>query len=130
MLLEDLSAYLVADLGLVAGTDLFIGISPEAPDRWVSLHETTSNPPTFTMGGSGVPIIESPMLMAYARDTSYLGARTLIQDVWLSLQKIANETLSGTFYQRVQAVSSPVFLSRDENRRVLMSANFSVMKNV
>lgn len=131
--LTDVGAYLVStvtDVTLVAGTNLFYGRLPDDPDICVALFETGGSPPTSTLGADAVPLIESPRVQVMCRAPAYADASTLSVDVWKQLQLVANDSLSSTLYQRVNAVQSPFALERDSRDRLVMACNYQVTKNV
>ena len=132
-LLSDVSTYLAAnvtDTSLVVGTNLFLGRLPEDPDTCVAIYEYSGEAPTNTFGTSTLPVMENPRIQVVARASAYSDASDLAVDVWKQLQKVDNETLSSTRYQRIDSVQSPFALNRDERERMVMVCNFQVNKTL
>ena len=130
-LLTDVGAYLDAQVSaasLAAGTNLFYGRLPDAPDTCVALYETGGGVPDDTMGNSSAPVFENPRVQIVVRADDYATAATLIGDCWDKLQLISNETLSSTYYARISAVQSPFALERDSQDRMVMACNFQIIK--
>lgn len=129
-LLDDIGTYVAANTSLVLGTSLFLSLMPDESDNLVGLYENTGIIPVSTLGSSGLPKIERPELQFIVRNTSYATGRALSNTLWELLTSVANQTLSGTFYHRIEATSSPFVFERDISRRVLFSCNFNVMKEL
>lgn len=129
-MLEDLGTYLDSNTSLTLGTDLFLGHLPDTPSVGTALYELVSSPPQYTLGAVTTPVWENPRVQVYVRHTAYASGRSLCQTIWLALQGIANETVNGVYYQRVQAIGSPEFLYLDDNNRPLFTCNLDVIKNV
>jgi len=128
-MLPEVGTYLAAQVGsLTLGTNLFLGLMPESPDACVALYEGAASSPTFTLGGDGSAALEAPRLQVHVRHTSYATGKSLAQDVWVALSKVENELLTGTLYQRLHAIDSPVFFMRDTNTRLLFTMNFESLK--
>ena len=45
-----------------------------------------------------------------------------------TLSKVINETLTSTYYYKVEPIQSPFGLDRDDQDRMVFSCNFSVAK--
>lgn len=130
-LLDDLGTYLDAQVGaLTLGTNLFLGRLPDAPDTAVALFEYAGAPPVNVMGSDAPPILEQPRIQVLSRASSYSASRSQAITVWLVLEGILNETISGTLYQRVEAVQSAFPLERDTHERSVFAQNFQVIHNL
>ncbi len=131
-LLDDIVAYLAAaGIGLTAGTNLFAGKLPAtAPDPCVICYETKGAPPLETFGNDDLPQVDRPRLQVVARAADYVSARTKLWDCFKKLVLIGNESVNGTYYERVEAIDSPALMGRDESERVLFVGNFQVHKAV
>jgi hypothetical protein len=130
-LLTDVSTYLastVTDATLVVGTNLFLGRLPEDPDTCVAIYETMGQSPDDTFGGSTVPVFENPRIQVVARAAAYADSASLAADIWTQLQKVDNETLTSTRYQRIESVQSPFALDRDQRERMVTVCNYQVQK--
>ncbi len=127
--LVDLATYLDTQLAsLSLGTNLFVGRLPDSPDTCVALYEYGGITPTSTFG-TNTASLDNPRVQVTVRDAAYANAESLIRSIWTQLEAVANETLSGTFYQRVTAVQSPFPLERDTADRILFVQNFQVVRN-
>lgn len=128
-MLDEIATYLDTQLAsLTAGTNLFVGRIPESPSNAVALYEPASAPPVYSFGGDGTAGLERPRVQIHVRNESYATGRSLAFDVWQEMHKVVSQSLSGTFYQRIEAIDSPHFLMRDDNDRAIFNMNFQVMK--
>ena len=129
--LNDIGTYLDAQLGsLTIGTNLFLGRLPTDPDKCVALLEYGGSTPISTLGSDAMPRMELPRIQVLSRDVTYADARSLAISIWLVIEGILNETLSGTLYQRVSAVQSVFPLERDSAQRAVFAQNFQVFKEL
>lgn len=127
--LEDLGGYLDAELAtLTIGTNLFFSLIPETVANVVALYENSGAPPNFTMGSVNLPTMERPQVQALVRNTSYSAGRTMAESVYRTLTAVANQTINGNQYLRVEAVSMPSLLERDASKRVVFTINFDVVR--
>lgn len=127
--LEDLGGYLDTQIAtLTLGTNLFYSLIPETVDNVVALYENTGAPPNFTMGSVNLPQMERPQLQALVRNTSYASGRTLAESIYRTLTAIANQTINGNQYLRVEAIGMPSLLERDATKRVVFTINFDVVR--
>jgi hypothetical protein len=126
-LLDALGAFLVTEGVGTLGTNIFLGLMPDTPDECVVLYEYGGGAPGQVFGSDNATPWESSSVQVMARSATYAAARTKARAAYAALQKVANETLSGISFLRVDPVQSPFFVQRDENRRVYFSANYRVM---
>jgi hypothetical protein len=103
-----------------------------APDTLTSLYETPGTEPsrTFSTGG-GVREFENPSLQVICRSTSYQTARNNADVAFTILDSVANSTVlstGGPRYVTISADQSPFSIGQDDNRRWLISCNYSVAK--
>lgn len=125
--LTDLGGYLDSQSALVTlGTNFFYSILPEAPDNCVALIETGGPAPLFTLGAVNTPVIERPQIQFLVRNTSYETGSQTANALYLILTQIANQSINGTRYLRVVAISNPNLLERDMNKRCVFTCNFDV----
>jgi hypothetical protein len=128
-LLSDLGGYLdTQSSSITLGTNFFYSTIPESPDNCVALIEDSGVSPVFTQGNSGLPVIERPQVQILVRHTSYETGRALIEDLYRILTQVANQSISGTTYLRVAAISTPTMIERDSNRRCVFTCNFDVQR--
>jgi len=131
MLLDELGAWLAAapqSIG-VAGTDLFLGSTPDSPDACTTVREYAGEAPERTLGPSTA--YEQPRIQIVCRagKDDYAAARTKAEAVYKVIDK-AELTLSGVHYLRIEPLQSPFTIGRDENDRWLIGFNASVMKEI
>jgi hypothetical protein len=128
-LLEDLAGYVDTNIAsLILGTNLFIGMIPENVSNCVAIYENSGAPPNFVMGSNNLPILERPQVQIIVRNESYATGRALAESVYRVLTAIANQTVNGNRYLRVEAIGVPALLERDSNRRTVFSCNFDVVR--
>lgn len=126
-LLGDIGGYLDTQSALVTlGTNFFYSVLPESPDNCVALLEIGGVAPIFTLGSNNAPRIERPQLQLLVRNTSYETGASTAQDLYLILTQIANQSINGTTYLRVVAMSNPNLLERDLSKRCVFTCNFDV----
>lgn len=127
--LEDLGGYLDSQTAtLTLGTNLFYSLMPETVDNVVALYENTGAPPNFTMGSTNLPQMERPQLQALVRNNTYSAGRTVAETVYRILTAIANQTINGNQYLRVEALGMPTLLERDASKRVIFTLNFDIVR--
>lgn len=133
MVLKELCDYLVTDIGLVEGTTLFYGIMPDTDDPGngaiVCLFEYPGLPIEPETGGTTVRLVY-PSVQAVCRGIKddYDTPRLKAEAVLTSFTKILNQSLGGVRYLAVAAQGDPFFLRRDQNFRIEIGCNFSIMK--
>jgi hypothetical protein len=115
-------------LSLAFGTNLFAGLMPNSPDECVALFEYPGGPPDYVFGPDSLPAISSPRIQVLVRDTKYALGRPLIENVVRALETIVNQTVNGTYYERVERLQEPYLLHRDAARRVFFACNLHVMR--
>jgi hypothetical protein len=130
-ILDDIGAYMVTnvtDTTLTLGTNLFLGRMPTDPDTCVAIYETGGNDPTDVFGANSAPPIENAGVMCHTRAAAYSDCQSLAVDIMKTLSKVINETLTSTYYYKVEPIQSPFSLDRDDQDRMVFSCNFSVAK--
>jgi hypothetical protein len=134
VMLDDLGIYVATNAvfspSLVLGTNLFLSVLPEQPANVVALYENSGPGPVFTMGSNHLPRIDRPELQFIVRNESYSTGRALSEVLYRLLTQITNQTIGGVLYQRIEAISNPGLIQRDETRRSVFSCNFYVMKGL
>lgn len=121
MLLDELGAYLqTAGIGTL-GQSLFKGMLPlDTPgtthEAITAILEVPGSGPTYAHDGTKY---EQPHVQIICRGSSYAYAlaRQKSQAAWDALDNLANQTLNGVFYLRIQALQSPFYLRIDEHNR-------------
>lgn len=128
-MLEDLGGYVDTNSGaLTLGTNLFLGILPDSPSDCVALLENGGTAGMYTHGSNNLPELERPEIQFIVRHSSYATGRSLADTIYRTLTQIANQTINSVRYLRVEAISSPEVMDRDESRRVLFTCNFYVIR--
>lgn len=123
---EDIKDMLLAEsLGLSFGGDLFIGIQPETPDSITSIFDAGGQPPQLTLDAIK---LENPSVAIQVRHNDYQAAYLLAEQIKDALHGRVHETWNGTLYMIVYCTSGPFVLKWDENRRVIFSINFNMMR--
>ena len=129
--LDDIGAYMVTnvtDTTLTLGTNLFLGRMPTDPNTCVAIYETGGNDPTDVFGANTAPPIENAGVMCHTRAAAYSDCQSLAVDIMKTLSKVINETLTSTYYYKVEPEQSPFGLERDEQERMVFSCNFTAVK--
>ena len=121
----DIAAMLAAEssMGLVFGTDIFIGKEPTTPDNCVTIYDTPSFPPDLTLNKEERYYYSSCQIRI--RNNSYATGMTLARDIMTLLHGRANETWNGTVYTVIHAAGEPSLLATDGNNRALISFNIN-----
>lgn len=121
-MLEALAARLQSDGVATPGTNLFLGLMPNSPDACVALYEYAGEQPLEVMRDNAATL-ERPSVQVIVRAgrNDYPTARTLISAVRDSLTEIANETISGVTFLRVNQNSSINAVGTDENDRPMFT---------
>jgi hypothetical protein len=98
--------------------NLYIGLMPDQPDVCVALYEYAGAPPLEVLV-SNTATLERPsvQVMVRAGRNDYPTAKALMESVRNTLTDIANETISGERFLRVNQISSINALGVDDNGR-------------
>ena len=129
--LDDVGTFMaanVSDTTLTLGTNLFLGRLPADPDTCVAIYETAGTAPTDVFGADSAPPIENAGVMCHTRAAAYSDCQSLAVDIMKTLSKVINETLTSTYYYKVEPSQSPFGLMRDDQERMLFSCNFTAVK--
>jgi len=125
---EDIKDMLEADssLGLVFGTNLFIGLQPSTPANCTTIYDSGGFSPQLTLDGDGGYFY--PSIQIRVRSTEYVTGWSLINMIKTLLHGRGNETWNGTLYTVIYCSSGPALLDWDENGRVNFIVNFNVQR--
>lgn len=122
----DIKNILVASsLGLVFPTNLFIGREPETPNNCTTIFDTPGYAPMKTFDGS---TYSYPSVQIRVRNTSYLDAWDLINDIKLLLHNKGQETWGGTLYSAIFCSIEPALLDFDQNNRARFVTTFDIQR--
>lgn len=128
-MLEDIGGYVDTNTSLTLGTDLFLGVLPDAPSNCVALFENGGVSGLYTLGTDNLPKLERPQLQFIVRNASYATGRNLAETLYRLITQITNQTINGNLYLRIEAVSVPDVMDRDQSKRVLFTCNFDVVRD-
>jgi hypothetical protein len=115
-----------SSLGLVFTTNLFIGREPSTPDDCVTIFDTPGAPPQSTLQKG--ENYYYPSIQIRVRDTKYVDAEALANDIMVSLHGRAQERWNGTLYTLVKCTTGPALLDYDENHRPRFIVNFDIQR--
>lgn len=128
MILEALADRLQAASVAFAGSDLFIGLMPDQPDKCMTLYEYQGQQPLEVLRDEGATL-ERPgvQVLVRAGRNDYPGAREFIVNARDVLASIADETISGVRFLRVSVSNGPFATGTDPNDRPLFSLNLAAV---
>lgn len=131
MLLNEVGLYLEEQGVATRANDLWLGSRPEQPDQILYVLEYPGMAPEYQNDGTSTgPVRERPQIQVTGRGRDYESVRALVQAAWVALSRVTNQVLSGVRYIEIRPSSSPALIGRDQNDRVLISFNASVVKEV
>lgn len=124
---QDIQGILAAaGLGLVAGTNLFLGQEPAAPANVVTIYDTPGDAPMLTMDRT--ERYDLPAIQIRVRNISYLAGYALIGDIKDELHGLAHQAQGGAVYELVRCDQDPFLLDYDETGRPRFVCNFSIQR--
>ena len=130
--IEDVYKYLTTGTATVNSSRCFVNLMPNDPDAAVALIETPGLP-SERVFNRNLPLFERLRVQVLVRGTTNgsQAARTLAENVWIQLVKVANQQLTGAStgftYLAIEDVQPPAYIGRDDRNRPLYSANYDVM---
>jgi hypothetical protein len=111
---------------VVVGT-IFWNDKPSTPDALIAVFGYAGQPPEWTNTNK----YDKPSVQVLIRGAKNAAgaARTLAETIYQDLDGLTSITLSGTFYQRIEAAQSgPTPMGKDENGRIEYVLNFYTSK--
>lgn len=118
---SDVKSYLIAQ---GQPSDIFrMGRLPPSPDDAVALIQYAGLRPEFVHNTAGISR-DRPALQVHVRSKVYATAQARAQAIYALLAALVNETIEGTFYQRLEALGAPFLLDRDANDRTVIASNY------
>jgi len=124
---EDIKDYLESSAVALGtfGTDLFIGQMPATPDVCIVIVDTAGFRPELNYEW------ERPGIQILVRGElgSYLTTNNSAKAVYTALHGICNETINTAVYKLIRAVSTPIYIGEDDNKRPLFSLNFEIQRS-
>ena len=123
----DIADYLdeMSSLGLVFGTDVFVGREPPKPDNCVTIFDTYGRPPQLNMVDQGY---EYPSIQIRVRNRNYEDGWGVISDIKDVLHGMNHTTINGTLYTVIYVSSGPTLLDWDENSRARFILNLELQR--
>lgn len=121
MLLDEIAAYLQAQLVGTVGTDIFKGALPASPDTALAVVETGGFPPDLAAA------VDHPTFQVMCRSPDYATARNKAQAAYTALHGLTETALSGRRYLLIRAMQSPTYIGVDQNGWHLISTNYAAM---
>lgn len=123
---DDIRILLEAEssLGLALGTDLFVGVMPDAPDACVSVLDTpgySADPNNYQHAGL--------QILVRAALGGYLSAYSLAENIWDTIHEYYGQPASGSYYYTlIWGEGQPFFIGVDEQSRPMFSMNFRLQR--
>ena len=137
MMIDDVASWLVSNttftVGGTTGTLAKAIMLDSHPNAISVLFETPGGSPEHAFSsstGRAEVVYESPNLQILTRSTSYTGARTAAEKLFVQLDGAAGVTMGSVSYLDVAAVQSPFDIGRDNQERYLVSCNYRIKKVV
>ena len=123
----DIKSILVADssLGLIFGTNLFIGKEPTSPLDCVTIFDTTGFGPEFTLDKQS---LFNPSIQIRVRSISYETGYAWIESIATALHLRAHEVWGGTQYELISIASGPALLDYDDRGNPRFIINFNIIR--
>jgi len=120
-LVSEMKSFLVAN---GQGSNLFQRRLPDAPPAAMAIRQYQGRAPQFAHNRTTISV-DRPALQVLVRDTTAASAEDRIMTVYALLATVVNETIEGTFYQRIEPLGAPVMLEREPaTDRAVYSASF------
>lgn len=114
-------------LGLVLGTNLFLGFMPTGPDGCTALYEYDGLPPVETMGLTS-PRIDKPRVQVVCRGAvdDYLTPRDLAMSIRSALAALGETSFAGLTVMRWAPQGTIMPMGLDGEQRDKVAVNFQV----
>ncbi|MBU6430217.1 MAG: hypothetical protein KGR26_14470 [Cyanobacteria bacterium REEB65] len=122
-----------AGISGVTTANIFEGVlpdGPDVPDNLVAVLSVPGESSVYVMGGNPAAV-EKPGLKIIVRNTDSATAESLCGQIYRALDAVVNQSLSGTYYERIQGRRPPYQQSpiRDHKMRWLWAADLRTMKS-
>lgn len=127
---EDIKDLLEAQssLGLVFGTNLFIGREPAEPADCVTIFDVPGKPPRMTLAGKDGIIHYYSTVYIRVRNGSYPDGMTLLRNIYGYLNGLYGVTVNGTQYDLIQGLGDPALLDWDDLGRARLIVTFEIQR--
>ena len=116
-----------AGLGLVFGTNLFVGEEPASPDNCVTIFDTPGFGRQTTMQRGEE--YHRPSVQVRSRNNDYRAGYSALADIVDELHALGHREINGTTYEVIMCVTEPAPLGKDENGRHWWIANFDIQRH-
>ena len=117
-------------LGLIYGTNLFVGLEPpesdNIPANVVTIFDTPGMPPDLTL--DNLSNYGYPSVQIRIRNTSYSEGFVVAYDIKSALHGRGPETWNAALYTVIRCVGEPFFLGWTEKRRAWWVVNFDLQR--
>lgn len=122
----DVKDYLVSELGLKFGQDLFINREPPKPNNCLTIYDTGGAPDGLVLGNESR--YEYNNIQVRARNSSFPEAWEALHLVRSLLHGKGPVTLNGTVYTVIRCMNGPINLGWDDNNRIILVMNFNLQR--
>ncbi len=117
----ELATFLAAEVGsLTLATTLFVDKQPAGLVNSARLVQYPGAPPEHRMDGTNEIRFTFPNFQFRVRNEDDGTAFTIAEAAAFALGKVANQTLSGTFWRSVNLINQPGLIERDQNDRIIV----------
>jgi hypothetical protein len=106
--------------------NLFVMDMPDAPDAAAATYQYGGQGPIQTMGNN--KLIRRPRLQVVVRDKRVDVALDRSDEIWNLLVAVKEQTINGTYYHRVVAVTEPFEIGPDSNNRERVVCDYEIWK--
>ncbi len=115
-----------ASLGLQYRTNLFIAKEPDSPDNCVTIFDTPSWAPDYSINAE---VYYRSSCQIRIRNNKYTTGMTVARNIFDSLHaRVDNLTWNGTVYTVIEATGEPALLVFDGNNRAIIIINFNFQR--
>ncbi len=117
-------------LGLVMGTDLFVGRMPKDEAGFqdcVVINDLPGDGPSLTFDKTTSNFYSSAVVVR-CRNTDYRTGYSVLKSIIEFLHMHGGVTINGTVYDVIQALGDAQFLEWDVNNRAIWMVNFSMKR--
>ncbi len=128
----DIKDMLVAETDMEFKKQIFINNLPGKPMNCLSIYDTSGSAPDTTLDRF---VMENPTVQIIIRNSNYVSAYTVANQIKEVLHAKANELWNDTFYQSILLMSGPTTIlgqqtvSETKAGETIISMNFIVKRN-
>lgn len=129
--IDEIASRLVSQGVGTINADIFRSSSARIPagaGPYITIIETGGTGPT-RVHNSASASTQRPSAQLVTRAASYEDARAKARLAYLALDGVHNTTLSGTFYQSIDAIQEPTDIGLDGSGRVMLAFNIRAQKS-